>query len=364
MRILMEQRGNVMIKIVTTNGYAPHAPYTLTFRTWTQYRQLRHLRLLVLCVIGMSLATSAISYAKRARPILIGALSESWGPTSGIVGLRDGLVQLGYHENKDFVLGVRFIQGDNTALPGAARELTQAGADLLFADSNSTAKALQQVSTQIPIVFVAVEDPVGSGLVKSYAEPRGNITGVATLDTELGPKRLQLFHELLPALKRVLFLYDATDIDSEQAATLYHSAAKRLGIEFITKVVNTQEEAQTFLSQAKERKIDGILAPRCCDLNIPELILDASKKQHIPTMYTTKAFWIEAGALASFGSDFYTSGVQAARLVDKILKGKRPATVPVEVNSTIELTINLKRAKALGLVISPRMLVRADYVIQ
>jgi putative ABC transport system substrate-binding protein len=129
------------------------------------------------------------------------------------VGLRDGLVKLGYRENKDFVLGVRFTEGDNAALPGAARELIQAGADLLFADSNSTAKAVQQVTTQIPIVFVAVENPVGSGLVKSYAQPSGNITGVATLDTELGPKRLQIFHDLIPTLKRVLFLYDATDID-------------------------------------------------------------------------------------------------------------------------------------------------------
>jgi putative ABC transport system substrate-binding protein len=158
--------------------------------------------MLVLFFIGMSLATSEISYAKIARPILIGALSESWGPTSGIVGLRDGLVQLGYHENKDFVLGVRFTQGDNSALPGAAQDLIEAGADLLFADSNITAKALQRASAQIPIVFVAVEDPVGSGLVKSYAEPRGNLTGVATLDTELGPKRLQLFYELIPMLKR------------------------------------------------------------------------------------------------------------------------------------------------------------------
>jgi putative ABC transport system substrate-binding protein len=320
--------------------------------------------ILVLFLIGMGLSTSDRCDAKSARPILIGALSESWGPTSGIVGLRDGLVKLGYRENKDFVLGVRFTEGDNTALPGAARELIEAGAELLFADSNSTAKAVQQVTTQIPIVFVAVENPVGSGLVKSYAQPSGNITGVATLDTELGPKRLQIFHDLIPTLKRVLFLYDATDIDSEQAATLYQSAAQRLGIEFITEVVNTREEARTILVQVKEHKIDGILAPRCCDLNIPGLILDASKQQQIPTMYTTKAFWIEAGAFASFGSDFYASGVQAARLVDKILKGVQPAKIPVEVNSTIEFTINLKRAKALGLVISPITLARADHVMQ
>ena len=364
MRIRMRQRGKVRINIVTANGGAPHVPYTLVLKTWMPSRQLRRLRLLAICVIGISLSTTALSYAQGAQPILIGVLSESWGPTSGVVGLRDGLVQLGYRENKDFVLGVRFTQGNNAALPGAAQELAQSGADLLLADSNSTAKALQRVSTEIPIVFVAVENPIDSGLIQSYAAPRGNLTGVATLDTELGPKRLQFFHELIPTLKRVLFIYDATDTDSEQAAALYQRAAKRLGIELVTKVAKTEEEAKAFLSQAKARQIDGILAPRCCDLNIPELILEAGKKQDIPTMYPTKAFWIEAGAFASYGSDFYTSGVQASRLVDKILKGMSPATIPVEVNSTIELAVNLKRAEVLGLIISPRVLVRAEYVFQ
>jgi putative ABC transport system substrate-binding protein len=315
-------------------------------------------------MIGMSGLYGDISRAEWARPVVIGALSESWGPTSGIVGLRDGLVQLGYREHADFYLGVRFTRGDRAALPEAARELVEAGAHLLFADSNSTARVMQHASAQIPIVFAAVEDPVGSGLVKSFAEPGAPITGVATLDTKLGPKRLQVFYELVPDLKRVLFLYDRRDVYAAAAAALYQEAGRELGLEVVVQEVSTEAQARVVLSQVKARGIGGILAPRCCALNIAGLVLEAGSRQRIPTMYTTKAFWMEAGALASFGSDFYASGVQAARLVDKIVQGAHPARIPVEVNSTVEFAINLKTAKALGLVIAPEVLYQADHIFR
>ena len=320
--------------------------------------------LFALYLMGLSLSVSDLSYAERARPILIGALTESWGPTPPIVGLRDGLVQLGYREDQDFFLGVRFTQGDREALPVAAQELIDAGAAILFTESNGTAKAAQHVTTQIPIVFAGVEDPIGSGLIQNFARPDGNITGVASLDIELGPKRLQMFYELVPTLKRVLFLYAANDIYSEQAAKLYQSAARRLGIEIIERVVHTQEEVLATLSQLRELKVDGMLTPRCCALNISGFILEASKQQAIPSMHVNRTFWIEQGALTAFGSNHYDLGFQAARLVDKIIQGGNPADIPVEANSTIEFTINMKRAKALGLTIDPVVLYQADYVVR
>ena len=352
------------LKITTASSDAQRCALRLPSNSLMTPSRLWHLCIIGFLVIAMNLFPSHFSYAKRARPVLIGALSDSWGPTSGIVGLRDGLVQLGYRENQDFVLGVRFTQGDHSALPVAAQELIQGGAEILFADSNTIAKVVQQATTRIPIVFVAVEDPVGSGLVQRFARPGGNMTGVATLDIELGPKRLQVFQELVPSLKRVFFLYDATDIYAAQAAASYQSTAQHLGIALITHVVRTQDEARDVLSGLKRRHIDGLLAPRCCALNIPGLILEVSQQQQIPTMYTSKAFWLEAGALASYGSDFHASGVQAARLVDKILKGDIPANIPVEVNSTIEFSINLERAQALGLILDPIVLSQADYVRQ
>ena len=133
------------------------------------------------------------------------------GPTPQVVGLRDGLLELGYRENEDFVIGVRFTQGDLTALPAAARQLVQDGVDIIFADHDEGAKAAQQATTQIPIVGVAVGDPLGRGLIQSFARPGGNITGVADLHLELGPKRLEVFREILPGLRSVLFLYHATE---------------------------------------------------------------------------------------------------------------------------------------------------------
>ncbi len=143
---------------------------------------------ILLFLVGLALDYGS-SHAVSTQPIRIGALTDSWGVTPHIVGLRDGLAELGYKENQDFYLGIRFTKGNRDILSTAAHQLIQAGAQLLFVDSIATAQAAQQATTQIPIVFTSVEDPVGSGLIENYAQPGGNMTGVASLDIELGPKR-------------------------------------------------------------------------------------------------------------------------------------------------------------------------------
>jgi putative ABC transport system substrate-binding protein len=280
-----------------------------------------------------------------------------------IVGLRDGLLELGYREDEDFVLGVRFTQGDLTALPEAARQLVQYGVDLIFTSEDVPAKAAQQATSQIPIVFASVSDPVGMGLVQSFARPGGNITGVTDLSFELGPKRLEVFRNLIPDLQRVLFPYDIHDAHSAMAAQAYRDAAHRLGMVLVERPVRSAEEAQTVLGQVWKGEVDGLLPPFSAGLNIPGFILMVTEQQGIPAIYTA-AFWSEQGALASYGPDFHATGQQAARLVDKILKGAKPADLPVEVNSKIEFVINLKTAKALGLTIPPEMLFRADRLIR
>lgn len=301
--------------------------------------------------------------AERVRPFRIGALSLSWGPTPTIVGLRDGLVELGYREDKDFFLGVRFTQGDASALPTAARELVQQGVDLLFAGDSDAAKAAQQETKQIPIVFTSVADPMRLGSIESFAQPGGNVTGVTEMALNLGPKRLQVFQEMIPNLKRVLFLYNPVVSDSTKSAEEYHDAARYLGIELIAKPVRTEAEAQTALSQAKRGEMDGLLAPFSISLNIPGFVLEAATQQGLPAMFDS-AFYVEHGGLASYGSDFYETGKQAARLVDKILKGAKPAEIPVEVNAKIEFAINLNTAKTLGLTIAPEVLFQADRLIR
>ena len=317
----------------------------------------------VLLLVSSWLLTSSMGAAQATQPLRIVSLGESWGPTPSDVGLRDGLAELGYRENEHYFLGIRFTQGDRAALFTAARELVQYQVDLIFTSNDRATKAAQMATTQIPIVFASVSDPVGIGVIENFARPGGNITGVAELALDLSPKRLQVFQEVIPGLRRVLFPYDGTDADAVKEATTYREAARRLGIEFIEQPVRTIEEARAILTQVRKGELDGVLAPRRCTLNIPGFVLEIIPPKGIPTMFDS-AFWVERGALVSYGQDFYDSGKQAARLVDKILKGAKPAEIPVEVNSKIELTINLKTMSATGLTIAPGMLYQADRIVR
>jgi putative ABC transport system substrate-binding protein len=180
---------------------------------------------------------------------------------------------------------------------------------------------------------------------------------------ELSPKRLELFHEVVPGLKRVLFLYDAADAGAVAEARVYRDAAHRLGIVLVEKVVRTEEEAQATLAQISKGEVDGILTPVSPSLNIAGFVLEVTSQRALPTMFDA-AFWVERGGLVSYGPDQHETGRQAARLVDKILKGADPAETPVEVGVKIEFAINLKVAKALGLTIAPEVLYRADRIIR
>src|SRR5262245_38532848 len=319
---------------------------------------------LIVLLVSRALRLGNASAAERASPIRIGALTESWGPTPVIVGLRDGLLALGYREPEQFALGVRFTQGDRDALPAAVRQLVQHGVDLIFAGDIPAAKAAQMTATHIPIVFAGVGgNPVEMGLIESFDRPGGNITGISTLAVELGPKRLEVLRELVPGLHRVLLPYDANDASSVAAARVYREAARRLGIVLVEQAVQTQAEAQATLSQVRKGEVDGTVGPSPLAWNIPGFILETGVQQGIPTMFDV-AFYIEQGGLASYGPDPAASGRQVARLVDKILKGTKPAEIPVEVSTKIEFVINLKVAKALGLTIAPEVLYRADRLIR
>jgi putative ABC transport system substrate-binding protein len=270
---------------------------------------------------------------------------------------------MGYRENEDFVIGVRFTQGDSAVLPTVAQELVRDGVDILFCIGESETKAAQQTTTIHPIVFSGVGDPVGQGLIHAYARPGSNITGVTDLNTELSAKRLELFKELLPELKRVLFPYNAHNVYHAALVMQYRTAAHRLGLALIDQPLRTIEEARDVLTGVRKKDIDGILAPRDVDLNIPGFVLEATTKQGIPSRFEI-AFYLKDGGLASYGPSGFATGRQAARLVDKIIKGMNPGEIPVEVDNSFEFTINLKVAKTLGITISPMVLYRADQLIR
>jgi len=302
--------------------------------------------------------------APPGRMVKIGALTEAWGPTPAINGLRAGLEELGYRENQNFVLGVRFTQGDPAELTTAARDLVRHGVDVIVtAEGGNTAKAAQAATSRIPIVFMGGSDPVGIGLVKSLAHPGGNITGTADLEVDLGPKRMEIFQEMVPGLKRVLLPYDATNAYIVSQLPTYRDAARRLGLSLIERPLRTEEEARVTLGKVKKGEVDGILPPRFLSLNIPGFVHETAQKQGIPAMFYG-FFFVERGGLAAFSAADGQLGRQAARLVDKILNGAKPGDLPVEQPTTFEFVINLKTARALGLSIPSTVLMRADRVIE
>jgi putative ABC transport system substrate-binding protein len=296
-------------------------------------------------------------------PVRIGVLTPAWGPPGALGGLVEGLIDLGYRENEDFVIGIRFTQGDISALPAAAKSMVEGGVDVLLADNEPAVKALEEATSTHPIIFLGVGDPIGRGLIASYNRPGGNATGVANLDLEVSGKRLQLFKDLIPGLKRVLLPYDKhNDYDAAQAE-LYRAAAQRLRVELVERQLETEGEARDVLAEVRREDIDGMLAPQDVSLDIPGLVLQFARKEGIPSMFASSVY-LTGGGVASYGGSRDAAGRQAARLVDKIIRGAAPAGLPVETVQSLEFVINLKTADELGLAIPPEVLFQADRIIR
>lgn len=320
--------------------------------------------LLLAAFVGGILLTEDLVWAQgRTRPVQIGVLTDGWGPTWEVVGLRDGLERMGYRENHDFVIGVRFTQGNLQALPDAARGLIDYGADILFTGGRSTTKAAHSVTRKIPIVFAGGGDPLRLGLIQSFARPGGNVTGVTELDLELAPKRLEFFKQIIPALQRVLFIYNVRDPYGRHEARAYRVAATRLGIELVERPAPGVGEVRAILQQLENDSVNGILSTRPVALNIPGVVLEAGRRHRVPTMFASP-FFVENGGLASYSPHSYESGRLAARLVAKIMDGKNPSAIPVETNPKIELLINLQTANRLGATIPPEVLFKANRIIR
>ena len=307
--------------------------------------------------------TAAPAHAQAQRLVRIGALTEGFGPTPWMIGLREGLTELGYRERRDFVIGVRFTRGNPDELALAAREFVEQKVDLLTVGGGPAARAALAATSQIPIVFIGGGDPVNLGLVKSYSRPGGNVTGVATMDLELAPKRLEMLRGIVPALKKVLFVYDVADPYTALELKGYHDAARRLGLVLVERPVRTREEAQAALGALRRGDVHGILGPWAMSLNIPGHVLETGTRLGLPTMFS-EPFYVERGGLGSYSTDLHGSGRQAARLVDKILRGTPPGDIPIEIDNHIHFALNLKAAQALGLAIPAEAIRRADRVLQ
>ena len=309
--------------------------------------------------------------AGKVRPYRVGALHPAFGEiTPAVQGLKAGLKAAGLEEGRDVVFEIRFTRGEVHALPAAASALSVGGVDLIFTVGEAAARAAIAATPTVPIVFVGVGDPVAAGIVTAVAHPGGNVTGVSGLETELAPKRLEILKALVPTVRRVWAVHHVDDPSAAAAARGAQEAAPRLGVEVVERSVRTSQELANTLKGIAHP--DGLFAPYDTILDIPGQMWVASLYARLPVIYPA-AFWARAaipgvpenglGGLAAYGSDYEAEGLQAARLVAKLLRGAMPRDLPVE-GAQVRLVINLKTAKALGLTIPPAVLARADELIQ
>lgn len=321
----------------------------------------RHrVRRLLLCgLVGLlAWAQAAGALAQAARPYRIGVLNEAHAANHPTVeGLKAGLSELGLAEGRDVSFEVRFTHGDPAALRDGAIAYANDGVDLIFTSSEEPTRQAMAATASIPIVFTLVHDPVESGIVAKLAAPEGNVTGVASLSPELAAKRLELLRTLAPAARRVWAIHDADDRVAKAAVENARSAATQLNLRLVARPVASREDLARVLKEI--RRGDAILAPERGRLDVPSALLDLSLAARIPAVFTA-SFYVGYGALASYGTDYYAEGFQAARLVERILRGARPQELPVEGADKLDVAVNLKTASELGLTIPRKILLRAD----
>lgn len=319
------------------------------------------LRGLVTLLAGAVLSFSAAAVAAEpAKLYRVGVINESWSANHPAVeGLRAGLRELGLVEGRDVVYDIHFTQGKPGAADAAAKALVKAGADLIFTSDYAPTVAAKKATNSIPIVFTLLGDPVAVQMVDSLPYPGGNLTGVSSRNTDLAPKRLELLRHLVPQLRRVWFIYYAGDVTDFAALANLDSAARQLNLQLVVRPVNDASMLSRTLKEL--RPGDALLAPSGNTLDIPVSILDSALGFGIPAIFPS-SIWVSNGGLIAYGADFRAQGVQAARLVAKLLRGAKPQDVPVEGAENIDLALNLKTVKLLGLSVPRTILFRANVV--
>ena len=280
-----------------------------------------------------------------------------------LAALRTGFRDLGYIEGKNIELENRFPAERPERFRELARELVRSKVDVIIAVAGIGAKEVKQATDTIPIVIATDPDPVGNGLVQSLAHPGGNVTGLSLMIVDLSDKRLEIFRELVPNLSRLAVLVNLRDAFSTRILAGYEKSAKAVGLTTqIIEVTNPNEIDRAFATIAQEG-FDGAAIVGPMLLNERVLVGKSALAHRIPTL-SGIAEMAQRGVLISYGQDIPDYMRKAAGFVDKILKGAKPADLPVEQPTRFKLVINLRTAKALGVLVPPTLLATADEVIE
>ena len=326
---------------------------------------MRKLFRLTLCTMLLALCASAeaqqptkvhrIGFLATLSPFTISARAEAF---------RQGLRELGYVEGKNIVIEYRYAEGKLDRLSELAAELVRLKVDVIITAAPPPTRAAKEATVTIPIVMGFDDDPVGSGFVSSLARPGGNITGLSTLSPEISGKQLELLKEVVPKLSRLAVLGTSTRPGNAQSLRETELAAAALGVELQSLDVRNANDIEIAFRAAGKGRADAILVLGGPVFNSQRAqILDFAVKSRLPAIYARPEF-VEDGGLMTYGVSVNDLLRRAATYVDKILKGAKPANLPVEQPRKFELTINLKAAKQIGLTIPQKVLARADKVIK
>jgi putative ABC transport system substrate-binding protein len=319
----------------------------------------------------------ALVFALHLAPLAAGAQQPKKVPRIGVLwpysptvaspfaeAFRQGLHGLGYVEGQNIALEQRWAEGRFDRLPSLAAELVRLNVDVIVTASTPAVQAAQQATRMIPIVMTVVSDPVESDFVASLARPGGNVTGLSLMHPELSGKRLQLLKEVVPKVSRVAVLSDPSNPITPPLLRETEAAARALGVQLqLVEARGPTEFDSGFSAMTRGRAGALVVLPNSIFQNERRRIAALAAKSRVPAIYAWREA-VDAGGLMAYGANLPDIFRRAATYVDKILKGAKPADLPVEQPTRFELVINLKTAKALGLTIPQSVLIRADQVIQ
>ncbi len=313
------------------------------------------------------LTTASLAHAQQPKKIpRVGHLAAPppSAISSRIEAFRQGLRELGYVEGKNIVIEWRSSEGKADRLPGLATELVRLKVDVIVTSGPPATRAAKEATSTIPIVMALDNDPVGSGVVASLARPGGNITGLSTLAPELSGKQLELLKEIVPKLSRVAVFGTSTNPGNAQMLREVELAAGAFGVKLqFLDILGPKDIETAFRAASKGRANALLVLPSPVAAAHRTQIAELAVKSRLPAIYYRSEF-VEDGGLMSYGTSFTDMDRRAATFVDKILKGRTPADLPVEQPMKFEFIVNLKAAKQIGLTIPPNVLVRANKVIR
>jgi putative tryptophan/tyrosine transport system substrate-binding protein len=324
-------------------------------------------RLIIALALGLFLGSCSVNAQPSTNIPRVGILCDETPALASKLfepALAEGLRDLGWVEGHNITFERRYAAEKYESLPSLAAELVQLHPDVILAIGTGAARAAKATTQTIPIIFARAGDPIGSGLVSSLARPGGNLTGLSIQYVDIDGKRLQLLMTAVPGAKRVGALWDPNFSTAAPELRVYQVAARALNLELIPVEARGPEDFAPALQAVVQQHAGAlVVVPAITFTEHSQPLLDLTAKARLPAVFYRREF-VDAGGLMSYGPNLTEMYRRAAAYLDKVLKGAKPADLPVEQPTKFELVINLKTAKSLGLAIPPFLLAQADQVIE